>query len=239
MAETCAASRVFSIPELFNEILSYLPLSCLLVNVSLVCKSWAMALTSPGIERALYFRPAIHNGPTTWSSLLEEKFGVFFDFTYLSNGHVLCPGAFTALPWKRNHNAFKRADASWRDMLVFQPPCYSLEIERIKHERGGIQYKTTTIPCPDGLRMGMVWDIAQEWCLRRKHWLQMTGPEVEKTYQNPEVGYAERMIPKMILHWHITCPHRGSLASLGDDWASTGREEYDLFQLDHRLASHH
>ncbi|KAA8572669.1 hypothetical protein EYC84_003263 [Monilinia fructicola] len=119
MAETSAASRVFSIPELLNEILSYLPQSCLLLQVSRVCKTWAMALTSPGIERALCFRPAIHNGPTTWSSLLEEKFGIFFDFTYLSNGHVLCPGQFDSLPWKRNHHAFKRADASWRDMLVF------------------------------------------------------------------------------------------------------------------------
>lgn len=91
-------------------------------------------------------------------------------------------------------------------------------------------HETSTIPCPDGLRMGMIWDIAQEWCLRRKHWLQITGPEVEKLYRNTEVGYTERMIPKMILHWHITCPLRGSQASSEDHWVSTGREEYGLFQ---------
>ncbi|CAD6439825.1 86e00c22-f9b4-4579-845f-e057fce105bf [Sclerotinia trifoliorum] len=231
MTETSAVSRVFSIPELLHEILSYLPQPCLLLTVQLVCKNWAIALTSPSLGRALWFRPAVHNGPSTWSSLLEQQFGVFFDFSLTSNRHVIDSTAFDNLPWKRNLKAFKRADASWRDMLVFQPPAYEFAIERIKHDRGGLSRQTVILPCPDGLRMGMVWDIAQEWCLRRKHWLQMTGPEDEKEYRNSEVGYAEPMIPKMILHWHITCPRRGSLASLEDDWVSRGRKEFDLFQL--------
>ncbi|KAF7874892.1 hypothetical protein EAF04_002066 [Stromatinia cepivora] len=231
MTESSAVSRVFSIPELLHEVLSYLPQSCLLVTVPLVCRNWATALNSPSLERALWFRPAIHNGPSTWSSLLEQQFGVFFDFSLTSNRHVIDSTAFDNLPWKRNLKAFKRADASWREMLVFQPPVYEFAIERIKHDRGGLMHQTVILPCPDGLRMGMVWDIAQEWCLRRKHWLQMTGPEVEKEYRNSEVGYTEPMIPKMILHWHITCPRRGSQASLEDDWVSRGREEFDLFKL--------
>ncbi|KAI9646570.1 hypothetical protein NHQ30_004565 [Ciborinia camelliae] len=234
MAETSgasAASRVFSIPELLHDILSHLPQSCLLVTVPLVCKTWAIALTSPELERALWFRSATHNGPSTWSSLLEKHFGIFFDFSVLSKRRVLDSRAFDSLTWKRNLEAFKRADASWRNMLVFQPPCYQFAIVRFKHDRGGLSQEKVTLPCPDGLRMGMVWDIAQEWCLRRKNWLQMSGPEDEKEYRNPEVGYSEPMIPKMILHWHITCPHRGSQASLEDNWVSKGREEYDLFKL--------
>ncbi|THV46592.1 hypothetical protein BGAL_0374g00080 [Botrytis galanthina] len=231
MIETSAASRVFSIPELLHEVLSYLPQTCLLSTIPLVCRSWGVALTSPSLERAQWFRPAIQNGPSTWSDLLEKQFGIFFDFNLILNRNVLDSTAFDTLPWKRNLDAFQRADASWRNMLVFQPPCYQFAIERIRYDRSGIMQQTVILPCPDGLRMGMVWDIAQEWCLRRKHWLQMSGPEVEKEYRNPEVGYDEPMIPKMILHWHITCPRRGSQASLEDDWVSKGREEFDLFKL--------
>ncbi|QSZ30691.1 hypothetical protein DSL72_000249 [Monilinia vaccinii-corymbosi] len=230
MTETSAASRVFSTPELLTEVLSHLPQACLFLQVPLVCKSWAMALTSPELERALCFRPAMRKGPTTWSSLLEKQFGIFFDFTHVPNGRVLGPDAFDVLSWKRNLEAFKRADASWRNILVFQPPCYALAIERVKHSRGGLLCETTTLPCPDGLRMGMVWDIAQEWCLRRKHWFQMSGPEVEKDDRSPSVAYAGRMIPRMTLHWHIMCPRPRSQISLEDDWVSRGREEYDLFQ---------
>lgn len=106
MAQSSTVSGVFSIPELLHEVLSYLPQTCLLVTVPLVCKSWSMAVTSPGLERALWFRPAIRNGPSTWSSLLEKQFSILFDFSLISTGHVLDPAAFDALPWKRNVDAF-------------------------------------------------------------------------------------------------------------------------------------
>lgn len=99
MAQSSTVSRVFSIPELLHEVLSYLPQTCLLVTVPLVCKSWSMAVTSPGFERALWFRPAIRNGPSTWSSLLGKQFSILFDFSLISTGHMF------ALPWKRNVDA--------------------------------------------------------------------------------------------------------------------------------------
>lgn len=111
-------------------------------------------------------------------------------------------------------------------MLVFQPPCYSLTIERVKHDRGGLLYQTVILPCPGGLRMGVLWDIAQEWCLRRKHWIEIIGPGRQYTSAR-DTDYAT---PLMRLHWHIICPRRGSQASLEDDWVSKGREELDLFK---------
>ncbi|KAF7868813.1 uncharacterized protein EAF02_009549 [Botrytis sinoallii] len=198
MTETSAASRVFAIPELLHEVLSYLPQTCLLSTIPLVCRSWGVALTSPSLERAQWFRPAIHNGPSTWSDLLEKQFGIFFDFNLISNRNVLDSTAFDTLPWKRNLDAFQRADAIWRNMLVFQPPCY-------QYDRSGIMQQTVILPCPEGLRMGMVWDIAQEWCLRRKHWLQMSGPEVEKEYRNSEVDMMTDD-SKDDTALHITCP---------------------------------
>lgn len=106
MVETSAASRVFSIPELLHEVLSYLPQTCLLSTIPLVCRSWGVALTSPSLERAQWFRPAIQNGPSTWSDLLEKQFGIFFDFNLISNRNVLDSTAFDTLPWKRNFDAF-------------------------------------------------------------------------------------------------------------------------------------
>lgn len=125
MAETSAASRVFSIPELLQEVLSYLPQTCLLSTVPLVCRSWGVALTSPSLERAQWLRPAIHNGPSTWSDLLEKQFGIFFDFNLISNRQVLDSTAFDTLPWKQNLDAFVSLHAF---MGLLRPTSFLLQL---------------------------------------------------------------------------------------------------------------
>lgn len=100
MTEYSAVSRVFSIPELLHEVLSYLPQDCLLLTVQLVCRNWSIALTSPELEKAQWFRPATHNAAPSPSSLLRKKFSIFFDVSLVE------PTWFDTLPWKRNPDVF-------------------------------------------------------------------------------------------------------------------------------------
>jgi hypothetical protein len=66
-----------------------------------------------------------------------------------------------------NPDAFRRADASWRDMLVVQPPARTLVVERRVEDRGA-DYGTRWVYKlgERGLRMGLFYDFVEEWCSR-------------------------------------------------------------------------
>ncbi|KAJ7731680.1 hypothetical protein DFH07DRAFT_847094 [Mycena maculata] len=63
------------------------------------------------------------------------------------------------MPWARAATAFKRADASWRRMLVTQPPAQTVVIKSTSHGRDGDRERRGVLRDPS-LRMGDLYDIA-------------------------------------------------------------------------------
>ncbi|KAF8144400.1 hypothetical protein K438DRAFT_1426589, partial [Mycena galopus ATCC 62051] len=130
---------VLSIPELLELILVRLPMRDLLVTAPLVSKTWHAATLSPELQRALFFEPDALSPPIR-NPLLMETFPPFFAVPPPNQNRWLWPGtpdAIKAMPWSRAPEAFKRANASWRRMLVTQPPTRTMVIISTSYGRRG------------------------------------------------------------------------------------------------------
>ncbi|PQE16767.1 apoptosis-inducing taf9-like domain 1 family protein [Rutstroemia sp. NJR-2017a BBW] len=227
-----AQSQVLRTPELLDHILSYLPQSCLLLNITRVCKAWNTALSSPTLQRALGFRSDPKVESISWPELLERQFSLFYQLPpelTLSDASSL-----KTLPWTQCPDVFNRADASWRRMLVFQPACTRFEIVQVVAQRTGIWRQKCVINCEDGIRMGMLWDIIQKWCSKRNHWFMMDGhfepqdnlsSDTEST-DNEDHTPVPRS-PSLILKCHRTW-HYGGTPLLEDSWISKARKDIYL-----------
>jgi hypothetical protein len=100
--------QVFNIPELLENILMRLPITTVLVNVQRVCKLWRDTVQqSSALQRALYFNPKQLSRSGQKSQIR----------------HVNPYGDLISTKEHSNRTyAFDRADASWRHMLIVQPP---------------------------------------------------------------------------------------------------------------------
>jgi hypothetical protein len=227
-----AQSQVLRTPELLDHILSYLPQSCLLLSITRVCKAWNAALSSPTLQRALGFRSNPRLASISWPELLGRQFSLFYELPPV----MTLSGAsrLKTLPWTQCPDAFNRADASWRRMLVFQPACTQFEITQVIAQRTGVWRQKCVINCEDGIRMGMLWDIVQEWCSKRNHWFMMNGhfehlddlPSDTESADN-EDRTSEPRLPSLILQGHRTWDYGGT-PLLEDSWISKARENVEL-----------
>ncbi|KAK7048468.1 putative MFS transporter [Favolaschia claudopus] len=153
-------SDVLSTPELLEQILAELPMLDLLVTAPLVCKPWhALSLSSPTLQRALFFQPdsSVSVSQRIQNPLLVKLFPPFFVCN--TGSHPISTlDAIMAMPWSKAPDAFRRADASWRRMLVTQPPTHSLvvrqkfsSIEHISRRQGVVNDLS--------LSMGLLYDL--------------------------------------------------------------------------------
>ncbi|KAG4440604.1 hypothetical protein IFR05_003921 [Cadophora sp. M221] len=131
-----AMSRVFAIPELFEEILIQLPIRGLLL-AQLVCPHWAKTITSsPPLQQKLFFTPNSphpskkkETGRSTdpvFNTLLASLFPTFFSHSVWDGWRHACLtfSGIYAQTWFSDelHRAkVMRADASWRRMYPMQP----------------------------------------------------------------------------------------------------------------------
>jgi hypothetical protein len=163
-----AQGTVISTPELLENILLQLPMRDLLVTTSLVCKTWYTVTLSPIIQRALFFEADPSASKRVWNPLLRKLFPPFFARPPPADDQrsksAAWPGnvdAITTMPWSRAPDAFKRAEASWRRMLVIQSPVRTVRITQTINsfmccdERQGVM-KDSDLP----LRMGVLYDLA-------------------------------------------------------------------------------
>ncbi|EAT80970.1 hypothetical protein HBH56_164270 [Parastagonospora nodorum] len=147
-----ACNTFFNITELVEIFLNQCSTSALL-NCSMVCRTWKEAIKrsallqqhlflepvkeKEGVERVLnpmlaYFAPVLVAGPTTEHVPSRASFARTEDLT--------------SLPWARNtsmhaptRRAFARREASWRKMLVSQPPISRIDWwHEWAHDRSGI-----------------------------------------------------------------------------------------------------
>lgn len=119
-----ALEKVVSTAELLELILLQLDLRTLLTAAQRTCRYWhSLVRDSPSLQKHLYFMPD-ENVSKSWNPLLAEVFPSFFSrnggsaagfgrFTFATFDMIQSPDKITA---------YNRKEASWRRMLVQQPP---------------------------------------------------------------------------------------------------------------------
>ncbi|KAK7044322.1 hypothetical protein R3P38DRAFT_3258493 [Favolaschia claudopus] len=153
---------VISSTELLELILSHLPMRDLLCIAPIVSKAWQATTTTPYLQRILFFEPDPSADPSTLiqNPLLAEIFSPFF--TRLENPHAYhWPGRTASIwemPWLKKLDAFRRAGASWRRMLVTQPPVQTLALKHVTSYRLGSTTRQATLS-DLSLRMGFLFDL--------------------------------------------------------------------------------
>lgn len=126
------ADIVLSIPELFEAILLHVDSHTLLTSAQRVCRRWHNIIsTTPSIQKTLYFRPemASPSREKRINPLLQAHFLPWFG----SSDHVCDRDLFMSLPLylagsNTGDNPFLRPKASWRRMLISQPPVQTFGI---------------------------------------------------------------------------------------------------------------
>ncbi|KAF8187906.1 hypothetical protein K438DRAFT_1420560, partial [Mycena galopus ATCC 62051] len=147
---------VMSTPELVELTLSHLPMRDLLVTVPLVSKTWQAITLTPALQRALFFLPQLTASKRVRNPLLIENFHPFF-----AREAPNCRGwpdakAIQKMPWSKASDAFRRPEASWRRMLVTQPPSQSMVVSVISN--GGHSEQRAVLK-DLSLRMGTLYDL--------------------------------------------------------------------------------
>ncbi|KAF7377267.1 F-box domain protein [Mycena sanguinolenta] len=190
-----AQVTVISSPELLELTLAKLPMRDLLVTAPLVCKTWQAITLTPALQRLLFFQPDTSSDRAE-NPLLVELFPPFFAPGGPIRWSWPDSEAIESMPWSKAPDAFKRAEASWRRMLVTQPPAQRLVITEQCHARGGDSVARAVLddPC---LRMGVLYDLvlpfidrpASSFCIR---WLGDSDGRDVREEITLEIAYTEQ-----------------------------------------------
>ena len=139
-----ACDRFFGIPELVDIFLEQCSTNVLL-NCTTVCRTWNEIIEqSPTLQQNLFLEPIAgenreeyrlnpvlcsHFAPVLCPQLLNRDLSTQIAIKQLEIGHRCLPEDLTAVPWAPNtsmhahkRDAMIREGASWRKMLVSQPP---------------------------------------------------------------------------------------------------------------------
>ncbi|KAJ7301748.1 hypothetical protein DFH08DRAFT_667471, partial [Mycena albidolilacea] len=148
---------VISTPELLELILSCLPMRDLLVTAPLVSKTWQALTLTPALQRTLFFRPDLSSEPAQ-NPLLLMLFPPFFAAEKPRRWSWPDAEAIQSMPCAKAPEVFKRREASWRRMLVIQPPAPKMIVTEHCHARHGDFERSAVLddPC---LRMGVLYDL--------------------------------------------------------------------------------
>ncbi|KAF7377264.1 F-box domain protein [Mycena sanguinolenta] len=152
-----AQTTVISSPELLEHTLTHLPMRDLLVTAPLVSQMWHAITLTTTLQRLLFFEPDTSSGRAE-NPLLVELFPPFF--AQGGRGRWTWPNfeAIKTMAWSKAPDAFKRPEASWRRMLVTQPPARRLVMTERSHAQDGdfVRRGVLDDPC---LRMGVLYDL--------------------------------------------------------------------------------
>ena len=124
MATITVRDYVLRITELLELILLQLDMRTLLISQR-VCRKWnSLIRTSSNIQETLFFKPVIPGSVPTkvQNPLLAEVFPPFF----IKMKGRISMNSFDMVKHPEKQRAYLRPEASWRRMLVQQPPAYQL-----------------------------------------------------------------------------------------------------------------
>ncbi|KAJ6517226.1 hypothetical protein C8R47DRAFT_250053 [Mycena vitilis] len=154
-----ARDVALSTPELLEQILARLPMQDLIVTATLVSKTWHATTLTPHLQRILFFQPDPTSEPVQ-NPLLVAKFPPFFVPEMWVSSRSSWPDAnsIKQLPWAAAPAAFRRREASWRRMLVRQPPVQTMRISETCDGQLS-DYGRCAQLCDLDLRMGTLYDL--------------------------------------------------------------------------------
>ncbi|KAJ7228139.1 hypothetical protein GGX14DRAFT_611447 [Mycena pura] len=174
-----AQDAVISTPELLELTLLHLPMRDLLVTAPLVSKAWQALTLTPALQRALFFEPdlTVSDHERVMNPLLAEIFPPFFK-PHGANWWFTSK-SIMRMPWSKAPDAFKRKEASWRRMLVTQPPTQTMLVKETR--RGNFERRAMLKGL--SLRMGLLYDLtvssinrrASTFCVRRNNGTPLEG----------------------------------------------------------------
>ncbi|KAH8645760.1 hypothetical protein BX600DRAFT_444318 [Xylariales sp. PMI_506] len=168
------ATETFHVPELLVIILHEVDIRTLLVSAQRVNHQWRATVTrTKSLQQALYLECAPDGGKRRPNPLLVDALGPWFDdgeITNLTNSHnMYSRNAFIKLPlFEIKHQlAFKDVNASWRRMLITQPPVRKLGCYMVQLESGCLpdphDFQSKMVEYLRGLRMGRLYDQSFNW----------------------------------------------------------------------------
>lgn len=157
-ASQSAQFQALSTPEILELILLQLDMRTLLTSAQRVCRLWAdLTKKSPYIQEALFLTPVRDNNTNTVAvnkvrnPLLAEAFPSIFQNTntisaYEEEEHdVFTLTSFDLILNPEKKEAYLRPGASWRRMLVQQPPIPKIAIFQVFYGMS-IGYRYYEIP---------------------------------------------------------------------------------------------
>lgn len=224
---------VFSTPELLEAILLHLSPQHLL-RAQLISRTFHSTIgTSPALQRALFFRsdPSIPSTSWTLNPLLRKHFLPFF---VTPGDGVSMPGlsALHMLDWAASEKmkaAFLRADASWRRMLLIQPPPMDLHVASATDMQGGraLGAAEPLSFAPGGVTMGLVYDIAESFVSGDTSFEQF-GLAI----QGLESGTVIRLHLESVMQCCVDTPKESTMVSAG---AASEREVRRVRWIERRV----
>ncbi|KAJ7224031.1 hypothetical protein B0H12DRAFT_286447 [Mycena haematopus] len=153
-----AQVTVMSTPELLEHTLAHLSMRDLLITAPLVSKTWHSVTLTPTLQRILFFQTDTNFSCRVENPLLAELFPPFF--TSEASDHWSSPNSksIESMSWAKAPDVFRRPEASWRRMLVTQPPAPRLVVTERCHGQVGDFMRRAVLndPC---LRMGVLHDL--------------------------------------------------------------------------------
>lgn len=225
--------KVLSTPELLVAMLEYLPMRELLFAQFVSHGFCALIKDTLSLQQNLFMKPkAFKPSPggyirqgTEINQLLQERFPSWFTlWTWL--GHGRCE-----LWMKNKHEAFAelerrlqslaaltRPGASWRKMLVAQPPVKQIRImstwpDRLgQDDRGSASYSTGLLDCsqklPFGVTMAILYDRAQSNFQHKGHefgifWRTYNQSDLISPFvsANEAMDFRSEPLPQFLVNW--------------------------------------
>jgi hypothetical protein len=141
MSSISSQDEALSIPEILEAILLRLDIRALLTDLQLICHCWTNVIrASPSIQRALFFMPR-QKAEKTLNPLLAEAFPSFFPIHGPPlNGGLFTFSTFDMIRTPNKKGAYACKEASWRRMLVQQPPISEFAFFAITSSREFFSY---------------------------------------------------------------------------------------------------
>jgi hypothetical protein len=194
-----AMERIFATPELLEAIVIQLTPIDQLVRAQLISRLFHTTITtSPRVQQLLFFRPDPIRNPRDWSlnPLLRKHFLPWFappEGRFGGRNY----DTLKLMDWTTSASsldAFLRSEASWRNMLLTQPPSKELKVVRWIHGQGGDSEDIAFVPLPaKTVTMDRVYDIAESFLREESASFPSFGVEFKAGETGPEATLYLRM----------------------------------------------
>ncbi|KAI9148451.1 hypothetical protein HJFPF1_12283 [Paramyrothecium foliicola] len=136
-----------SVAEVVESIFLQCDMKILLVSAQRVCRGWYAAAQTPAVQKHLFFKEDVRPSTPVRNPLLSEFFPYWFPVAQAASPSFTSDNLAT-LPAVQpgKIEAFKLKNASWRRMLIQQPPITSFTRWEETHSQMGVFLSTYSVP---------------------------------------------------------------------------------------------